>query len=71
MIFGGLLNVYQSNFIRSGMFFPIHEYFKIKLVSLLVEYNKREFIASITASFCTRVILSLITFPFELSKIKI
>lgn len=65
------MSVYQSNMIRAGMFFPIHEYLKVNLKKNFSNYKYQEQVSSLVASFSTRLFLSLITFPFEITKINI
>lgn len=67
-LFSGLNKTMASHFIRVGLFYPIFEMVKSRSKFLFPE-EKKELYSSMVGSGISRSIVTLISFPFEVTKI--
>ena len=71
VFFSGISNSIYSHLIRTGMFFPIFELFKVKTDNLCSRLKSNGEVYSATlASIMTRTVTSALSFPLEISKIR-
>lgn len=68
--FSGIGNTVYSNLIRIGCFFPIFEFFKIKAKRILPDHSQIEMSSTLIGSTFARIITTITSFPFEVSKIR-
>ena len=53
------------------MFFPTFEFFKTKIKHLINEKENEEMLSTISSMIISKVLLTILSFPLEISKVKI